>query len=218
VSEKIDLPPKLPPQGPEGIVQLGHRTYVGGLWEEIGGLQFAFLKQQGLRPEHLLLDIACGSLRLGVKAIPYLKSGNYLGVEKEQQLLDAGLRQELGETLQASKRPRLLCSADFSFEQLATPVDVAIAQSLFTHLPPPLIGRCLEKLRPWLKPEGRFFATFFEVEHERANPTDPHDHGYFAYTREQMESFGAAQCYRMDYIGAWGHPRDQVMVEFRHQN
>jgi SAM-dependent methyltransferase len=205
-------------QGPEGIAQIGHRGYVGGLWEEIGGLQFAFLKEQGLQPEQVLLDIACGSLRLGVKAIPYLAPGHYLGVEKEQQLLDAGVEQELGEALLASKRPRLLCSADFAFEQLLTPVDVAIAQSLFTHLPPPLIDRCLEKLRPWLKQEGRFFATFFEVEQERANPSEPHDHGYFAYTPEQMAAFGGAQGYRMDYIGAWGHPRDQVMVVYRRQD
>ena len=40
----------------------------------------------------------------------------------------------------------------------------------------------------------------------------------FAYTREQMAAFGGAQGYRMDYIGAWGHPRDQVMVVYRHQD
>ncbi|WP_067327352.1 MULTISPECIES: class I SAM-dependent methyltransferase [unclassified Synechococcus] len=203
-------------QGPEGITQIGHRDYVGGKWDEIGDLQFSFLKQQGLRPEQVLLDIACGSLRLGVKVIPYLQPGHYLGMDKEQQLLDAGIHQELGETLLASQRPRLLCSADFAFEQFATPVDAAIAQSLFTHLPPPLIGCCLEKLRPWLKPDGRFFATFFEVEQQRDNPSDPHDHGYFAYTREQMQTFGSDQGYRMDYIGGWGHPRDQVMVVYRH--
>ena len=89
---------------------------------------------------------------------------------------------------------------------------------MFTHLPPPQIDRCLEKLRPWLKPEGRIFATFFEVDQEMANPSEPHDHGYFAYTREQMAAFGGAQGYRMDYIGAWGHPRDQVMVVYRHQD
>ncbi len=203
-------------QGPEGITQIGHRDYVGGKWDEIGDLQFAFLKQQGLRPEQVLLDIACGSLRLGVKVIPYLQPGHYLGMEKEQQLLDAGAQQELGEALMASQRPWLLCSADFSFEQFATPVDMAIAQSLFTHLPPSLIGLCLKNLRPWLKKDGRFFATFFEVEQERENPSDPHDHGYFAYTREQMERFGSDQGYRMDYIGDWGHPRDQVMVVYRH--
>ena len=96
------------PQGPEGISQIGHRDYVGGMWDEIGELQFSFLKRQGLRPDQVLLDIACGSLRLGVKAIPYLQPGHYLGIEKEQQLLDAGVQQELGETLLQQKSPRLM--------------------------------------------------------------------------------------------------------------
>ena len=54
------------------------------------------------------------------------------------------------------------------------------------------------------------------MKQQRDNPSDPHDHGYFAYTREQMETFGSDQGYQMDYIGDWGHPRDQVMVVYRH--
>lgn len=57
----------------------GPRGYVGGLWHELGELQFRFLVDQGLRPEHVLLDIACGSLRGGVRFVPYLNPGNYLG-------------------------------------------------------------------------------------------------------------------------------------------
>ena len=36
---------------------------------------------RGLRSNDVLLGIACGSLRLGVRVIPYLKPGNYLGIE-----------------------------------------------------------------------------------------------------------------------------------------
>jgi len=49
--------------GPEGIKAAGHRRYVGGMWEEIGQLQFDYLVSQGLRPEHVFCDVACGSLR-----------------------------------------------------------------------------------------------------------------------------------------------------------
>jgi hypothetical protein len=194
---------------------LGHREYVGGLWEEIGNLQFSFLLSQGLSRRDYLMDIACGSLRLGVKAIPYLDSGHYLGVEKEPLLLEAGVRVELGESIMREKKPRLLCHSDFAFDLLATSVDMAIAQSLFTHIPSPMVERCLSRLRPWLKPEGRFFATFFESESERENPSEPDDHGYFAYTRRQMEELGAATGYVMQYIGPWNHPRDQRMVVYR---
>ena len=163
----------------------------------------------------MLLDIACGSLRLGVKAIPYLEPGHYLGIEKERMLLEKGVSEELGEVVMAAQRPRLLCNSDFDFDQFGTPVDMAIAQSLFTHMPSDLICKCLSRLKPWMKPESRFYATFFESESVVTNPSEADDHGYFAYTREQMEEFGIRQGYSMHYIGAWNHPRGQMMVEYR---
>ena len=33
---------ELKPEGEHGIEVLGHRGYVGGMWEEIGKLQFEF--------------------------------------------------------------------------------------------------------------------------------------------------------------------------------
>ena len=46
--------------------QVWHREAVGGLWEEMRRLQFDFLANQGLKPDHKLLDIGCGSMRGGV--------------------------------------------------------------------------------------------------------------------------------------------------------
>jgi len=203
------------PQGPEGVVRRGHREYVGGLWDEIGALQLAFLQRQGLKPEHYLIDIACGALRLGVKAIPYLERGHYLGIEKESQLLEAGAALELGPELLEAKQPQLLCDRHFRFRRFHQQAEMAMAQSLFTHLPPRLIERCLRKLRPCLTRDGVCFATFFEVKQPHANPAQPHDHGYFAYTRDQMLGFGERQGYQAQYIGDWDHPRGQVMVAYR---
>jgi hypothetical protein len=53
------------PDGTLGLYLLGHREYVGGLWEAMGKLQFDFLISRGLKPEHVFLDIACGPLRGG---------------------------------------------------------------------------------------------------------------------------------------------------------
>ena len=52
---------------------------VGGMWDEIGRLQFEFLRARGLKADHWLLDIGCGCLRGGIHAIKYLKTGNYYG-------------------------------------------------------------------------------------------------------------------------------------------
>jgi hypothetical protein len=205
----------LPPQGEKGIEAHGHRKYVGGRWEEIGQLQLDMLKDQGLRPQHCLLDIACGSFRLGVKAIDYLDTGNYLGIEKEGTLVELGIEHEIGgERLQA-KKPELIISADFEFQRLTKQPDFVIAQSLFTHLTPELINLCFAKLRHNMKPTTRFFATFFEAPGSAGNPRRSNDWGYFAYSRHQIIDFGVRNGYATRYIGDWKHPRNQILVEYR---
>jgi hypothetical protein len=205
----------LPPQGERGIAAHGHREYVGGRWEEIGQLQLDMLKNEGLRPQHCLLDIACGSFRLGVKAIDYLDASNYLGVEKERRLVELGVEHEIGADRLHAKRPEIIVSSGFEFERLSKSPDFTIAQSLFTHLTPEQIDLCFIKLRPRMKPTTRFFATFFEVETGARNPKRSNDWGYFSYSREQIIDFGVRNGYTAHYIGDWNHPRKQVLAEYR---
>ncbi len=205
----------LDPEGDKGIEKRGHRDYVGGHWEEIGNLQFDFLRSKGLQPESYLLDIACGSLRLGVKAIPFLEPEHYLGIEKERGLVAAGFENELDKAVREAKRPRIVISESFQFSEFGQQANYAVAQSLFSHFPPPLIHLCFEKLHPCLADDGVFFATYFEVEVPMKNASKPHDHGYFAYTKAEMLAFGEANRFTAHYIGDWHHPRGQVMVEFR---
>lgn len=200
--------------GPRGVAQVGHRRYVGGLFEEIGRLQFEFLVARGLRPEHRYIDVACGCLRGGVHVIPYLNAGHYMGIEKEEALIEAGLRDELPAGLAEEKKPRLVVSAEFEFERFAAKADFALAQSLFTHLPPSLIERCMARLRPAMAEGGVFFATFFEVAEPTENPEAPHDHLCFRYTRQEMERMGERSGWRGEYIGEWRHPRRQMMMRY----
>lgn len=204
-----------PPEGDAGISEMGHRGYVGGMWDEIGTLQFEFLLSKGLTPKSYLLDVACGSLRLGVKAIPYLDRLHYLGVEKEQGLVNAGLEKELDARTRQEKEPNIVISDSFEFEKLGQTADFAIAQSLFTHLPPDLIHLCFRKLYPSLNDDGVFFATYFETGEATTNPETPHDHGYFAYTIDQMRDFGERNGFMFSYIGNWNHPRNQKMAEYK---
>ena len=212
-----EQPPVIPaiPHGETGIRQVGRRAYVGGLWDEIGRLQFDFLVARGLRPEHYLLDVGCGCLRGGVHFIAYLEPGHYLGIEKEPLLLEEGVRQELGAEAFHSKRPRLHLSATFDAAAFGVAAHYALAQSVFTHLPARTVFACLRRLRPFVRPGGTFFATFFESPRPRDNPQQAHDHGYFAYTREEMGSSGRQAGWAAEYVGEWGHPRGQRMMGFR---
>ncbi len=200
---------------PQRKRELGHREYVGGLWNELGKLQFEFLISEGLLPHHYLLDLACGSLRAGVHFIPYLEAGHYLGIDKEDELISAGIEKELGLELNEQKKPQFVISKNFEFDKFDVFPDYALAQSLFTHLPETLIENCLIKLRQFIPKNGVFYATFVEVGVEITNPLKPNDHEFFAYTRRQMERFGTDNGWSSEYIGDWNHPRNQVMVRYR---
>jgi hypothetical protein len=203
------IPGMRPPIGGEGP-----RGFVGGLWHEMGELQFRFLLDQGLEPSHVLLDIACGSLRAGVRLVPYLDTGHYLGIDIDPSLIEHGRKVELGEKLCAIKRPEFVVSGSFEFDRFSRRPDYAIAHSLFTHLTRADIGLCLRNLRAVAQSNTILFATFFEVARASDNPAQSHPHAPFRYTREQMRLLGDAAGLRMEYIGAWAHPRNQKMLRY----
>lgn len=200
-----------PPTGPTGVRTLGHRAYVGGMWEEIGRLQFNYLLAQGLRPANVLLDVGCGSLRGGIHFIPYLDPGNYLGLEMEASLVQAALEQELPATVVQEKVPEFVISSQFEFERFSRRPDYAIAQSLFTHLVPDDIRLCLTRMRQAVGQGGcRFFVTFFEGD-SSGNPPSSHTHLAFNYSQSEMQALTADTGWTFEYIGVWGHPRGQMM-------
>lgn len=200
------------PDGWRGIARLGHREYIGGLWEEMGSLQFDFMRERGLKPEHVLLDIACGSLRGGRHFIAYLDPGHYLGIEKERSLVEAGLKEELTPDLRRME-PEIVISERFEFECLSKTPDYSLAQSLFTHLTDEDVELCLANLRRFVEPGHLFYATFFTGE-DSLNPSHSHARHVFRFSPEQLAEIGGRHGWRCDYIGDWNHPRDQVMMEF----
>lgn len=207
-----------------------HRSAIGGLWEPMGILQRDFLIQQGLKPGDRLLDIGCGSLRLGTKVVDYLEPGNYFGCDLVEAVLDAGYRCELTDE-QRIRLPRtnLWATDNFDFTPLKAPVEAAIAQSLFSHLPPAFLRLCLAQLERHMVPGGSLFATFFlaKPRHPIAAPcvhpasdglepirttalSDPYHYwvGDLRHAARQMP-------WEVEVIGNWNHPRGQQMVRFR---
>ena len=139
-----------------------HRELVGGLWEEIGALQFEYLKKRGLLPSHRLLDLGCGALRGGLHFIRYLDTGNYYGMDVNASLIEAG-RRELDEAKLADRQPHLLVADGFELGPFATTFDYAIAVSVFSHLPMNHIIQCLARTRQVLRPGAHLLASYFEA-------------------------------------------------------
>jgi hypothetical protein len=207
------------------VVEGRHRDVIGGLWEEIGRLQFEYLLANGLARSSRLVDVGCGCLRGGIHFVSYLDENLYFGIDSNASLLDAGYDIELKLAGLDKKLPRenLVCDGEFKFDAFPAAFDFAIAQSLFTHLPANQIRLCLTRLAAKMKCGGKFFATFFLV-------AEDHPFGEPSTHRGGVASFDAKDPYhyrfsdiaqlckglpwRASLIGDWGHPRDQYMIEF----
>lgn len=209
------------------VAQGKHRESIGGLWDELGQLQFQFLLDHGLQPTHRLLDLGCGSLRGGVRFIPYLNPGNYWGVDNNEALIEAGWTIELAKVNLHSRQPRnqLVCLKDFEFPSLNKTFDFVLAQSVFTHLNFNRIRRCLTRLAPVMEPGGKFLATFLEAKAEqdfeaplRYKPNGLiTTHSYrdpFHYYFEDFQYAISKLPWNVHYHGDWDHPAKSQMLIF----
>ena len=199
-----------------------HRDFVGGLWEEVGALQFEYLKGRGLQPSHRLLDLGCGALRGGLHFIRYLDAGNYYGMDVNASLIEAGKR-ELEEAKLADRKPQLLVAEGFELGPFATTFDYAIAVSVFTHLPMNHIIQCLVNVQPVLRPGARLLASYFEaptkaylapLTHPPAGIVTYYSRDSYHYAFEEMQWMADTAQLNVERIGDWGHPRGQTMLSF----
>jgi SAM-dependent methyltransferase len=198
--------------------QGNHRARVGGKWDEMGQVQYDFLVGMGLEPHMKFLDVGCGSLRAGRLLVPYLDAGNYFGIDIGAEIVEAGYTHELDEAGRerlplANLRMTDRFDADFGVQ-----FDMAIAQSVFTHVSLNHIRLCLHRLSKVMKPGARFFATFSEKAADY--PIDGMwgraytERNVYWYYRQDMRWAAQRTPFEFRYIGAWGHARGQKMVEY----
>lgn len=203
-----------------------HRAWIGGMWEEIGRLQFDFLTGRGLDPAMRVLDLGCGCFRAGVHLIDYLQSGCYYGVDLSRELLDAGYERELTPLGLDRKLPRdnLLCDDQFRLHRFGVRFDMGLAQSLFTHLPMNHIRLCMTRLVDVFAPGAVFYATAFlcppgtdwrqPVTHSPGGVVTSPIQDPYHYRARDFEQCIEGLPWSLDVIGDWGHPRAQSMLQF----
>jgi len=209
------------------IAKNEHRVCIGGAWDEIGPMQLAFLQRRGLTPDMTLIDIGCGCMRGGVHFAAYLEAGNYYGIDISQALLDVGYDVELRDAGLQHKVPRsnLRRSLRFELDGFGVSFDVAIAQSVFTHLTWNHFKLCLFKLTEVTTPNSVFYATFFLPEtpetwhvphvHKIGGIKTYPDRDPFHYAETDIENACAHTPWVLEALEDWNHPRDQKICTFR---
>ncbi|MFN4203950.1 MAG: class I SAM-dependent methyltransferase [Tabrizicola sp.] len=119
----------------------------------------AALLAAGMTPDDHLLDIGCGALRLGHKAVPFLRPGHYWGTDASLALMRHGRQTELPDPA-ALPLDHLIEDTRFAFPGIPDSITLAIAFGVFTHLPHADLQTALTSLRRFPKLRAILFTTF----------------------------------------------------------
>lgn len=119
----------------------------------------AALLSAGMTPDDHLLDIGCGSLRLGHKAIPFLNPGHYWGTDASLALMRHGRLTELPDP---DRLPldHLVEDTTFAFPGIPDTITLGIAFGVFTHLPHADLQTALTNLRRFPSLRAALFTVF----------------------------------------------------------
>ncbi|MPZ71303.1 MAG: hypothetical protein GEU71_17535 [Actinobacteria bacterium] len=191
-----------------------HRAYVGPPhdYDLVAGLVFSLLIAAGMRETNRVLDVGCGSLRVGRLLVPFLRPGGYYGLEPNRWLVKEGVRRELGRWMRRRKQPRFHYADDFSADAFGVQFDWIVAQSIFSHTYPDLTVTGLTRLVPTLTDGGVMLATF--VEGDTIDGSGWRYPQCVEYQWEDMQAILSQAGLAAEPI-SWPHPRQRWFIAAR---
>ncbi|HEY3402069.1 MAG TPA: class I SAM-dependent methyltransferase [Ohtaekwangia sp.] len=127
-------------------------------YEQKQKFQIDFLKHVGLLPTHSFIDIGCGVLRGGIPVIRFLNTGNYVGLDVNQEALQIA-KEELKNQSLEDKAPHLI-HVNKALIQLDIPfkADRIWAFSVLIHMTDEHVMDCLAFVSRNISPGGIFYA------------------------------------------------------------
>lgn len=187
-----------------------YRAYVGPPmdYDLVAAMTFNLLIALGCRQQHKVLDVGCGSLRVGRLLIPYLNKHGYAGIEPHGWLIKEGIERETGEDQVRIKEPRFHISdnaAELIKDQ--TRYDFVIAQSIFSHCGLDLLQAWLAQFAELIADNGTAVVTYIDGTED----TDAKGWVYpgcVNFTGQTMARL--AREHSLEFVPLrWRHPRQQ---------
>ena len=185
-----------------------YRAFVGPSadYDLVAAMSIGLLTTMGLRQHHQVLDIGCGSLRVGRLLIPYLNRCGYTGLEPNEWLVREGIANEVGQDQINIKQPHFVfASAARELIDQSRLYDYVLAQSIFSHSGHDLLDQWLGECAELLNDSGALLATFIasEADTDRLGWIYPDCVGFTPATVE-----GLAIRHGLEFVPLqWHHPR-----------
>ena len=168
------------------------------MWEQLGNWQLSALQNLGLEKNSKLLDIGCGPLRLGIKAIPFLDDNCFFGTELWSPYVELG-QAIMNKYSDSDKAYDVKILPKFQFHRFETKFDFAIAQSVVTHLSNQQIQLLLYNLTKVMKRDGIFvftynnndfpYSVFYEMKAPMITPSNLTQHFFESLADEHSIKF-----------------------------
>ncbi len=143
-------------------INTDYRDYVGGAWDLMGQWQMDFLQScPEFNQSVKFLDVGCGSMRLGRHLIPYLDAHCYTGIDRCQEIVEAGIENECDKEIFYKKHPRFIYTDNFCLRG-CDDIDFIWASAVFNHLNTESLKNCLNQLNTVCKPDTVLYFTYWE--------------------------------------------------------
>ena len=149
----LDARPSISVQNFKRAIQQTGVWSGGPEWKyvDVGRQTFATSVSQGLMPDHKVLDIGAGSLRIGWWLLQYVKPENYYAIEPVRERVDTAAKL-LGVDI------NLYYNDDWEFPDVD--FDFVIARSIWTHASKDMIAKMISEFAENSSPKGRFLTSF----------------------------------------------------------
>ena len=165
-----------------------YKAFVGNPdhYDKIGRLVFSLLLKKGLFPEHKLLDIGCGSLRVGEYILRYLKTGMYFGIEPNRWLIDKRCEELKKDDEDILRNFVYNTDSKFDLQVFDQKFDFILCNSIFIHACKNEIEKVFYGVDKTLEDEGKFVFNYIQgkKDNEAEEWTYP---SHICYTREYIE-------------------------------